>query len=190
MGVYKYIRQIWKNPEKNLGPIYKQRLAQWRDEEVTVRIDYPTRLDKARSLGYKPKQGIILVRQRVLKGGRQRPDIKGGRRSAHARQRKIVAKNYQRIAEERANINYKNCEVLNSYEVGRDGLYLWYEIILLDRNHPQIMNDPRYKGVVESRSRVFRGLTSAGRKSRGLRWKGKGSERARPSARANDRQAN
>ena len=35
------------------------------------------RIDRARSLGYKPKQGVIIVRQRVIRGGRMRPDIKG-----------------------------------------------------------------------------------------------------------------
>ena len=190
MGIYKYIRQAWKKPQQGLGEVYKKRLIDWRSEDVTVRIERPTRLDKARSLGYKAKQGIIIVRQRVLSGGRQRPDIKGGRRSKHARQKKIVAKNYQRVAEERANEKYVNCKVLNSYYVGSDGLNSWYEVILLDRAHPQIMNDPRYKGVVGQRGRVYRGMTSAGKRSRGLFWKGKGSERMRPSARANERQSN
>jgi len=36
-------------------------------------------------------------------------------------------------------------------------------------------------------SRAFTGKTSAARKSRGMRGKGKGFEKARPSRRANDR---
>ena len=190
MGVYKYIRNAWKKPEENLGQIYKNRLIKWRTEPVTVRADRPTRLDKARSLGYKAKQGILIIRQRVLRGGRMRPDIKGGRRSKHSRQNLVLAKNYQRVAEERAVEKYTNCEVLNSYEVGRDGLSFWYEVILIDRDHPQITSDPRYANIAKQHGRVYRGLTSAGKRSRGLLHKGLGSERARPSLRANDRQGN
>ena len=110
-----------------------------------------------------------------------------GRRSKNATARKIVNKNYQQIAEQRANRNFKNCEVVNSYEVGKDGMYSFYEIILIDRDHPQIKKDPQLKGLAERRGRAFRGLTSSGRKSRGLRHKGKGAEKLRPSRAANYR---
>ena len=56
MGAYQYIREAWNSQEQ-----LKERLMAWRREPVTLRIDYPTRLDRARSLGYKAKQGIILV---------------------------------------------------------------------------------------------------------------------------------
>ena len=83
--------------------------------------------------------------------------------------------NYQCICEERANKNHKNCEVLGSYYVARDGKNIWYEVILLDRSHPAVTKDPRFKWVASpaNRARAARGLTSAGRKDRGLRAKGK-----------------
>jgi large subunit ribosomal protein L15e len=48
------------------------------------------------------------------------------------------------------------------------------------------VNDPKIGWIAEKqhRSRVYRGLTSAGKKGRGLRWKGKGAEHARPSIKA------
>ncbi|MCH8329069.1 MAG: 50S ribosomal protein L15e [Nanoarchaeota archaeon] len=187
MGMYKYIREIWKKPREGLGDIWKKRLLEWRKEEVTVRVKKPTRIDRARSLGYKAKQGYIIVRQRVNRGGRQRPTIRKGRRSKHFGQRKDVDKSYQSVAEERAARKYPNCEVLNSYYVGEDGNCFWYEIILVDRNHPQILADPRINWIFKNKhkGRVFRGLTSAARKSRGLRNKGKGAEKLRPSRTAN-----
>ena len=97
----------------------------------------------------------------------------------------ILRKNYQLIAEERAARKYKNCEVLNSYEVGNDGKNYWFEIILVERNHPNIRNNPNYANLAKKQGRAHRGLTSAGRKMRGLRHKGKGAEKARPSRRAN-----
>ena len=187
MGMYKYIREVWKKPKENLGDIWKERLIKWRREPVTLRIERPTRLDKARSLGYKPKQGFVVVRQRVNRGGRQREKIRAGRRSKHFGRKKIVKKSYQWIAEERAVKKYVNCEVLNSYYVGEDGLHYWYEVILLDRAHPQVLADKNIAWIADKKGRAQRGLTSAARKSRGLRGKGKGYERVRPSLRAHGR---
>lgn len=192
MSVYKYIREAWKKPKHRLGALWQQRLIKWRREPVTVRINRPTRLDRARSLGYKAKPGIIVVRQRVNRGGKQRPKFKGGRRSKHMRRRMVLAKNYQQIAEERANKKFVNCEVLNSYEVAKDGRFYWYEIILVDKSHPAIKSDKNLKWLSEKQhtGRVYRGLTSTARKSRGLRKKGKGAEKIRPSLRAKGRKGN
>ena len=186
--MYKYIREIWKKPREGLGPIWQQRILEWKKENVTVRIEKPTRIDRARSLGYKAKQGYVVVRQRVDRGGRQREKIRKGRRSKHFGSRKDLDKNYQSVAEERAVKKYPNCEVLNSYYVGEDGEYFWYEIILVDKAHPQILADPRINWIFKSSNtgRAFRGLTSAAKKSRGLRNnKGKGAEKLRPSRTAN-----
>jgi large subunit ribosomal protein L15e len=76
--------------------------------------------------------------------------------------------NKQAIAERRAARKFPILEVLNSYNVGRDGNYNYYEIILVDKHHPSIQNDRDVSWVVNQRRRAFRGLTSAGRKSRGL----------------------
>jgi len=80
-----------------------------------------------------------------------------------------------------------NLEVLNSYWVGEDGRYKWFEVILVDRSHPAILSDPQLSQIAKQRGRVYRGLTSAGRRARGLRRKGKGAEKIRPSLRANFR---
>ena len=188
MSVYKHIRDIWKNPKANLGDIWQKRILEWKNQNVTVRVERPTRLDRARSLGYKAKQGYIIVRQRVDRGGRQREQIRHGRRSKHFGRRKNVDKSYQSVAEERTAKKYPNCEVLNSYYAGEDGNHFWYEVILVDSSHPQILADHRINWVFKSRNkgRVFRGLTSAAKKSRGLRKnKGKGAEKLRPSRTAN-----
>jgi len=60
--------------------------------------------------------------------------------------------------------------------------------ILVDKSHPQILADSRINWIFKNkhRGRVFRGLTSSARKSRGLRNnKGKGAEKLRPSRTAN-----
>lgn len=182
MGYLKYVREAWKRPEDS--ELYKPRLIQWRKEPVTLRLEHPTRPDRARSLGYRAKQGYIIVRQKVLRGGHMRPKgRRGARRPKTSRRRLVLNIGYQRIAEARAAEGFPNCEVLNSYWVGQDGKSYWYEVILIDRAHPVILSDPHISwiGDDEQKGRVSRGLTSAGKKARGLRWKGQGSESARPS---------
>ena len=189
MGLYQKIRELYQ--EKGSKSLLRERLIKWRRENVVVKIDRPTRLDSARALGYKAKQGYVLARVRVKRGGRQRALIKKGRRSKTRRRRKIVSKSYQQVAEERANTKFKNLEVLNSYKVAKDGLSYWFEVILIDVNHSVIKKDKNINWITKKqhKGRVFRGLTSAGKKSRGLNKKGKGAEKIRPSQRAKKRLA-
>ena len=99
-----------------------------------------------------------------------------------------MAKSIQRIAEERVSRRYPNLEVLNSYWVGEDGKNKFYEVIMIDPEHPAIKSD-KDLGWVSSgsshRGRAFRGKTGAGKRGRGLLNKGKGAEKLRPSLKAN-----
>ena len=192
-SMYSYIADAWKNPSKSyLFELNKERRVMWRREENFVRIDKPTRLDKARNVGYKAKQGYVLVRGRVRKGSFGKRKIKAGRRAKRKGILQItVGKSMQRIAEERAQKRYPNLEVLNSYWVGADGQHEWYEIILVDPHHPVIQADPKINWICYNThtNRVYRGKTSAGKKGRGLDKKGKKVVKNRPSIRANGRLA-
>ena len=182
MALYKYLRQAWQNPSEEMQRVLKERLILWRKQPSTVRLDHPTRLDRARSLGYKAKQGYLIIRQRVSRKARQRPKFHGGRRPKHMRRLKVLAMNYQWVAEQRAAKKFVNCEVLNSYEIAKDGQCMWFEIILVDKNHPAIKADKRISwiGKPANTKRVSRGLTSAGKRARGiLTHKGKGAEKLR-----------
>ena len=171
--MYKYLKELWKRPyEGELGKVLKERMIKWRKEPTVVRVEKPTRLDRARALGYKAKQGFIIVRVKVRKGGLNRPRPNKGRRPKRMGVYGYApAKSTRLIAEERAARKYPNLEVLNSYYVGEDGVYKWFEVILVDPNHPSIRNDPDVNWIVSNKhkGRVFRGLTSAGKKIRGLR---------------------
>ena len=166
MGFYKYVRKTWKKPRENLGELWQKRLIEWKKQLSTVRIERPTRIDRARSLGYKAKQGYLVVRQRLLRQKRQRPKFSGGRRSKHMRRKKILNMSYGWIAEQRAQKKFVNCTVLNSYLVGQDGKYFWYEVILVDRDHPAIKADKNINWICNKRGRAARGLTSAAKTSR------------------------
>ncbi len=182
-SMYSYIADAWNVPSKSyVKELNYERRIQWRKEENFCRIERPTRLDRARALGYKAKQGYVVVRARVRKGSFQKRAIVTGRRA----KRKGIN---QITVEERTAKRYPNLEVLNSYWVGADGQQEWYEVILVDPAHPVIKADPKINWICDGahKNRVYRGKTSAGQKGRGMRHTGKGAEKARPSVRANQR---
>ncbi len=168
--MYKYFKKLRKNA--NYKKLIKERLISWRREPVIIRIEKPTKLDRAHSLGYKAKQGFVLARVRIGKGSSKREKPSGGRKPGKAGLTSITPKmNLQHIAEVRVAKKFPNLEVLNSYYVAEDGKQKWFEVILVDTNHSCIKNDPKLNWICKPahRKRVFRGLTSAGKKSRDLK---------------------
>jgi len=138
MGMYKYVTKTWNDREKSdLERYLRQRAIKWRREPTVLRVEAPTRIDRARSLGYKAKQGYVVVRVRIRKGGARKPRPRAGRR-----QRALGVNLYTRaislkhIAELRARKKYPNLDVLNSYYVWEDGTHHWFETILRDPINP------------------------------------------------------
>ena len=185
-GMYHYIRQIWKKPTREM---LQKKMIKWRAGDSVERVAKPLRLDRARALGYKAKKGFVILRVRVRRGGRKRSraGVKG-RKTRKQTIRKTLKMNYKWVAEVRAARKYKSLEVLNSYFIGKDGKYYFYEIIMVDTNKPEIKKD-RVIGWIASgknKKRAERGLTSSAKKSRGLKGKrGKSpKKKVRPSLRA------
>lgn len=168
MSLYKYIRQAYQEDSDQIKQLDRERLIAWRQGDATVRVERPTRLDRARSLGYKAKPGILVVRQRIMRGAHKRPRPVGGRRPKRFHRQKHLNVNYQTIAEQRVSDKYPNCEVLNSYFIMKDGNYGWYEVILVERDNPVIKADPqlRFMAQKHNKGRVYRGLTSSAKKTR------------------------
>jgi large subunit ribosomal protein L15e len=186
-NLYKALREQWKKPSSKYGTANWDRKIEWSHSQSFVRVEKPLRLDRARELGYKAKQGYIVVRARVRKGGLRKERPRGGRKPSKMGVKKITpGKSTQRIAEERTAKHYPNLEVLNSYWIGSDGKHHYYEVILVDPAHPSIKADPKINWICtpSNKRRVLRGKTSAGERGRGLRHKGKGAEKVRPSIRA------
>ena len=191
-SAYRYMARSFRQTQGDEGAALRhERLLNWRREHTVTRLEHPTRLDRARAVGYRAKGGFVVVRVRVRRGGQGKRAIPGGRRPKHKGILKMtLAKSLRRIAEERAQKHYPNLEVLNSYWLGEDGKQKFFEIILVDPHHPEILADPKIAWIAApaQRGRAYRGLTSAGITGRGLRWSGKGAERFRPS-RARNRRA-
>jgi large subunit ribosomal protein L15e len=188
VNMYKYVADAWKKPDASfVKDLMRQRVIKWRREPTIVRVEKPTRVDRARKLGYKAKQGFVIARARVRRGGLRKLRPRSGRRPKRMGVKKFKpAKSLQLIAEERAARKFTNLEVLNSYWVWQDGMHKWYEVIMVDPVHPVIKADKdiSWIGDKPNTRRVFRGLTSAGKKMRGLRHKGRGAEKSRPSRKA------
>lgn len=168
MGMYKYIKEKWKKPKEEMPEEWRERLARWRKQNVVKRIENPTRIDRARNLGYKSKQGFTVARVRIKKGSKKRKKVSGGRRSKRSGMYHTRDKSKQRIAEERTSKKFPNLRVLNSYWVGEDGKNKWFEVILVDPEHPAIKNDDDINWICKDSEseRAQRGKTSAGKKAR------------------------
>lgn len=160
MSFYQLLKETFQKEYAERSPEYKTRLIRWRKAPSVERAERPTNLARARELGYKAKQGIIVVRVKIGKGLRKRIKPPNGRKPSKAAVFISADMSHQGMAEQKAARKYMNCEVLNSYWVGEDGQTKYFEVILVDRAHPSA------NYCLKGRGRSFRGLTSAGRKSR------------------------
>ena len=134
--------KIWLKLWKENSPELRDRVITWRKQDAVTRIEKPSRILRARRLGYKAKQGIIVVRMRVGTGGMRRKRPTGGRRPKHLGVTRIkAAVNMKQVAERRVLERYPNMALLGSYFIYKDGMHYWYEVILADRSHPRITKD-------------------------------------------------
>merc|ERR1712071_166697 len=139
-GVYR------KKQSDVLRFLLRIRCWQYRQLHRVHRAPRPTRPDKARRLGYRATQGFVIYRDRVRRGGRKRPVPKGctyGKPKGHGVTHLKPPRNLQAIAEERVGRRCAGLRVLNSYWVGQDSTYKFYEAILVDTAHKAIRRNPK-----------------------------------------------
>ena len=128
------------------SPDLRARVIGWRKQNAITRIDRPSRIQRARRLGYKAKQGIVVVRMRVGTGGMRKQRPRGGRRPKHLGVNRIKADvDMKTVAENRVLERYPNLKLLGSYFVYKDGMHYWFEVILADPSHPRIAQDKDYR---------------------------------------------
>ena len=150
---YKHMNKSWLGEQQERSEIVRSRLIVWRKQGTLVKLDRPTRLGRARSLGYKAKQGYVIVRVKTGRGPREKVRPKKGRKPRNLGVTKFTPQKSRRwISEERVSRKYPNMRVLNSYWVGNDHKWLWHEVILVDPSHPVIYNDPNINWICDSRS--------------------------------------
>ncbi|MFA5357618.1 MAG: 50S ribosomal protein L15e [archaeon] len=176
MGAWKYIKanfqKQWKggsDDDYNYGAMMKKRTLEYRrDERAVVKLEGPTNIPAARAIGYKAKQGIFVARVRVRKGTGTHHRPKNKRRPKRQGQARLSRrKSVQGIAEERASKKFENAEVIGSYKIGEDGQKHYYEVVLADRNAPEIVSDKNFKWLLHGQQgRAERGKTFAGRSNK------------------------
>nr|AAW47420.1 ribosomal protein L15 [Pectinaria gouldii] len=174
MGAYKYISELYRKKQSDVM-CFLRRIRAWQYRQLSSvhRAPRPTRPERARKLGYKAKQGYVIYRVRVRRGGRKRPVPKGQVYGKPVHQGIKQLKNQrgtQAIAEERVGRKCGALRVLNSYWVSEDSTYKFFEVICIDPAHTAIRRDPRINWICKSvmKHREMRGLTSASKSSRGL----------------------
>ncbi|ODQ63555.1 60S ribosomal protein L15-B [Nadsonia fulvescens var. elongata DSM 6958] len=174
LGAYKYLQELHRKKQSDvLRFLLRVRCWEYRQMSVIHRASRPSRPDKARRLGYKAKQGFVVYRVRVRRGNRKRPVPKGATYGKPTNQGVNHLK-YQRslrsTAEERVGRRAANLRVLNSYWINQDSTYKYFEVILVDPSHNAIRRNAKYNWICNPvhKRRESRGLTSVGKKSRGI----------------------
>lgn len=196
MGAYKYLEELWKKKQSDVVRfVLRVRAWEYRQLPTIHKVQRPSRLDKARRLGFKKKQGFVIYRVRIRRGGRKRNIRKGtvfGKPRNQGIRKQKKAMTHKNIAEQRVGNHCSNLRVLNSYWVGQDASFKFFEIIMVDPHHKAIRRDPRINWICSAKhgKREQRGLTACGKKSRGLNQKGHAATKARPSRRANWKRRN
>jgi len=190
MGAYRYLQELWKRKQcEAMQFVLRLRTWEYRQLPVMHRCTRPSRPDKARRLGYKAKQGYVVYRCAVRRGGRKVMAAKGiiyGKLKSQGINKVKAMKSFRALAEMRVGRALGDLRVLSSYWVGQDGTYKYYEVICVDPACNSIRNDPRINWICKAshKHREARGTTSAGVQSRGLRERGNKVNKKRPSRRA------
>ena len=146
MPAYKEIGKTWEGIFHEKKGDIRARAVELRKEPAMLRVDRPWRLDRARALGYKAKEGVVVVRMRVSRGGMRKQRPRSGRRPKHMGVLKIKSDvSAQQVAERRVSERHPNMKLIGSYPVWKDGINAWYECILVDPLHPAIRGDYNYR---------------------------------------------
>jgi large subunit ribosomal protein L15e len=148
--MHRYMAATWIKMWKSNSDELKSKSIVWRTEPTIHRVPRPSRLDRARRIGYKAKQGIIVVRARVGRGGMRKQRPVSGRRPKHLGVVHIKQSiSMREVAENRVNEKFPNLDVLGSYYLHKDGMNLWYEVILADTHHPSISKDKELRSKMK-----------------------------------------
>lgn len=103
MGAYRYVQELYRKKQSDVMR-YLLRIRCWQYRQLTRlhRAPRPSRPDKARRLGYRAKQGFLIYRISVRRGGRKRPVHKGctyGKPKSHGVNELKPYRNLQSVAE-------------------------------------------------------------------------------------------
>merc|ERR1712139_200396 len=144
--------EIWrKKQSETMRYLQRIRVWQYRNLNAIHRASRPTRPEKARRLGYKATQGFVVYRIRMRRGGRKKPVPKGATMGKPVHMGVFVqaTRRLQSVAEERVGRHCGALRVLNSYWVGEDSTYKYFEVLLMDPQLNAIRNNPKHQWITK-----------------------------------------
>merc|ERR1711978_400858 len=169
-----YQNELWRKKQSDVMK-YILRLRSWHFRQLPAihRASRPSRPEKARLMGYKAKQCYVVYRVRVRRGCRKRLAPKGATygKPVHEGVNQLkFQRRIQSVAEERAGKAMGGLRVVNSYWAAEDSTYKYYEVVMVDPQHKVIRRDADMQWITQPvhKHRECKGLTSAGKKSRGV----------------------
>ena len=147
--MYSEIAKSWQKVFHEKSGDISARAVLLRRGPTIERLEKPSRLDRARKLGYKAKAGVVVVRIKVSRGGMRRKRPTSGRRPKHLGVLRMKSDEpVQGVAERRVREKFPNLTLLGSYIYYRDGKHSWFECILIDPHNPSISSDYNYRRVL------------------------------------------
>ncbi|BAJ50311.1 large subunit ribosomal protein L15e [Candidatus Caldarchaeum subterraneum] len=138
-SMYKMMQKLWRERPEALRSQLRKRMVAWRRMRAVERVEKPLRIDRARELGYKAKQGYVVALVRVRRGGFSKPRPRSGRRQkALGVVRHKVNVSMKEEAVQRFIKHFPNLKPLGAYPLAQDSLYRWYEVVAVDPSHPAV----------------------------------------------------
>jgi len=133
--LYASLRKEWRSRDDRAEALSIERMTQWRRQGAVFRVSRPLRLDRARRMGYRAKQGYVVVRVRVRRGGFSKPRPRSGRRQkALGVVKHKVNVSVKREALGRALRRFPNLSPLGAYWLAEDGRNMWFDVLMVDRS--------------------------------------------------------
>lgn len=135
-----------------------------------ILLSFSLNVKRAKTLGYRSIGGMMIYRAKVRKGMMRKGLINKKRKPrGMGMKKKSLNVSMISMAERKVQRKCPNLEVFNSYWVAQSGKHNWYEVIMIDPYNPHVVARSQFDHFRnQGRRRVFRGLTTAGRKSRVL----------------------
>ncbi|HEV8290235.1 MAG TPA: hypothetical protein VGQ00_04775 [Candidatus Norongarragalinales archaeon] len=130
MGAFKYITKNFQQSYAQRSDIYRARIQAWRQGNTITRLENPTNPPRAHSLGYRATKEFVIARVRLHKGRFRREATDLGRKHGNTRKHQHPGKERAWFAEEKCGRRFPNLEPINSYWVGEDGQYKYFEVIM------------------------------------------------------------
>ncbi|MEN2498760.1 MAG: 60S ribosomal protein L15 [Marteilia pararefringens] len=174
MGAATFQRGLWNQKQSDvMRHLLRLRTFELRQLKPIHRVTKPSVPHRAHALGYKAKQGYVIISVAIRRGTKKvnaKHGIKYGKPSNNGIRQKRKSLSLQAMAEQKVGREYQSLRMLGSYWVAQDANSKYYEVIMVDPMHAAIRNDSKINWICDgtSKRREARGKTHATKSSRAI----------------------